>query len=280
MSDDVEVKEATSPDREVPQLQEAQPREAAATTPTPSPQDRATAILSELAKLGVEKPQDVLQTASAYGKVSNQLGDAYRRIQQLESQLAAMAKTPTPSRDFQSDGGSIDLAALISAEAEKASERATRRVIGEIVQTQARMAKEYGEVQSDEDYGLVKDTWEQVVKTPEFYATIQAGEISIPMAYQKLKEKVLKTKMREMADILKQFTTPSQATPPHIESGQTRSNPMPSESQEIQDRIQKIEAARRSGKMGSTKALEELFNTISPKTDPIWNVETAPRKKR
>ena len=83
----VETVKGSEPKVESPTLAGSEPKKEA-----PSAEEAANALLAELGKIGVEKPEQIANMATAsqqVGRVQNLLGASNQRVAQLEAELAA-----------------------------------------------------------------------------------------------------------------------------------------------------------------------------------------------
>lgn len=264
-----ETPQGSEPKKETPTLPGSEPKPQAT-------EDQVKELLGTLDKLGVKKSEQLVNMATASsqsGRVQNLLGDANRRIQELEAALSGRsAKPQAPIED--TNGQTIDLAALIEERSGRAAERAVRKVVQEMNEAQSRQWNEAMSIQADDDYGLVKEVWDKFVVTPEAQGRLRAGETTMKDLYGEVKVKYMKEMLRKSHDVIEGLASgvkPGQQKLPHIEGGETRGTPTPEPDDEKKEKIQTIAEQRRSGKMNSDAALESIIKTLLPADDPIWS---------
>ena len=265
-----EQQKGSEPKKENPTLSGSEPKP----SNQPTAEEQAKALLAELGKVGVEKPEQIVNMVTAsqqVGRVQNMLGDARTRIAQLEAELAT-AKAPrrqVESENINPNGESIDLAALIETKVEKG----VRKVVQEMNEAQQRLYRENMLIRNDDDYGMVKDVYEQYMQSPEAQARLQAGD-SLRDIYGDVKVKLLKEMVKRSRDVLTNLTNvskPGNQSIPHVEGNETRSIVKNEPDDEKKEKLKNIIEARRTGRASSDAALNQLIEQLLPQNDPIWN---------
>jgi hypothetical protein len=244
-----------------------------------SPQDEAKALLAELEKVGIKKPEQIVGMAQASyqaGKSAELLGASRKEADQLRSRVAeletAMSKRQTEPV-YGSDGQTIDLASLIEQKSGNAAEKAVRKVVQEMAENQQKQWHELNSIRADEDYELVKDVWEKYMITPEAQGKLASGETTLSGLYNNTKVTLLKEMLKKSHGVIKGLTNvvePGKKPVVHVESGEGRGSPLPTGNEEKEEKINKTVEARKTGRVSSDAALESIIKTILPADDPIW----------
>lgn len=229
--------------------------------PQEAPSDM-DALLAELEKIGVEKPEQLQNMATA----SAQAGKAWNMVGELKEQnrrLQALLEQQQPKPDDYSQP--VDI--------EKVVMSAVRKFYQEdVIRPQQEAAERYyrdmEEIQADPDYEVVKDVWDKHRNSPSVVTRVQSGQSSMKTEF----DKTVRTYYRELAkrsfDVFKGMKPT--ARPPHIEGSESRSVQMPTEKDEKEQKIQKYHEQRQKGALSSDAALEGIVKAALSSDDPIW----------
>ena len=128
--------------------------------PAKAPEIDVESLVKELEKAGVSSVQELqgkLTASKEAGQIANLLGDANKRIVDLEK--AASLPPADPEYDY-SEGTPIDIETIVEKKLTSvldAREAKTRQV-------QQKAMQIWQGIQTDPDYGLVKKVWEAKAK--------------------------------------------------------------------------------------------------------------------
>ena len=223
------------------------------------------ALMSELTTLGKTTPESIkgMHTASKEsGNLARMVGDLREEIQGLK----ASKSTPPASPDAYDDPSSVDLGALIR------KELGTFWNEQQTAQNQAyqNTMQDLASVQGDEDYGIVKDVYEEHLKSPNVQMAINSGGSSYTKEYDRIVRRYYRGIAMRSKEALEQLTAKgAKVTPPHMESGSPSSPAVP-ESDEAKANLKKI--AERS--TGSDDDIDAMLNEFLPKGDTIFDTNT------
>ena len=251
-----------------PTLDEGTPQEAKAPEQGQPPNEMES-LLSELQRIGVEKPEQIqnMFTASQQtGKAWNEVGDLRRELAEAKQLIKSMNQ---PRQEYSEYGEtpSVDL--------KKEMRNSLREFYMEDIlkpqqEMQQRVWRESQEIQSDEDYPIVKELWEQYTRTPEFGMKLQSGQTTMKEEFGKVTRRYYRELAKRSYDTLSGLNAKSRGDIPHMESGEERSIPTPPDADEKKDKLNRINKGRTEGSLSSDKALENIIKTMLPEDDPIF----------
>ena len=228
--------------------------------------DEMAQLIAELEKIGVEKPEQIqgmFQASQQTGKAWNEVGELRKEVDRLTKAL--QEKPQVELDDYATGGETIDLANIVK---KAVKETYVNDILKPQQEAQTRMMQERAAVESDEDYGLVRDVFEKHMSNPQVQAGLYSGQTTITNEYNKVVRTYYRTVAKRSRDILKGMTEKAPKTP-HVEAGETRSIPLPPEDEEKKTRMNNISQQRQSGALDSDAALKALINEVIPEGDPI-----------
>lgn len=189
------------------------------------------ALVKELEKAGVTTTQELqgkLTASKEAGQLANLLGDANKRISDLEQ----ARKQPPAEPDYDYSGGEpVDLESMMNNVLDK-REAKTRQLQQQAMQV-------WGEIQSDEDFHLVKDVWTEKVKDPLFNMDIQTGRKNITKEYAKTVREYYKGIARQSLETITTLQKGGAPATPHVES-EAHMPGMPTQTNETQETVTKL----------------------------------------
>ena len=176
-------------------------------------------LMAELTKAGIENPQQLqgkLDAGSEVGRVAQLLGDERKRSRDLEAEIAQLQAAPVKDEfDYSQESRPVDIEAVIE------------KKLGNVLDARdakARKAQEksyaaWNKIQTDEDYHLVKEVWEEKLKDPGFVMKIQNGSINPVDEYTSTLRKYYKTLLKQSAETITTMKG-GDLKPPHVETGE------------------------------------------------------------
>ena len=176
-------------------------------------------LMAELTKAGIENPQQLqgkLDAGSEVGRVAQLLGDERKRSRDLEAEIAQLQAAPVKDEfDYSQENRPIDIEAAI--------EKSVGNVL-DARDAKARKAQEksyaaWNKIQTDEDYHLVKEVWEEKLKDPGFVMKIQNGSINPVDEYTSTLRKYYKTLLKQSHETITTMKG-GDLKPPHVETGE------------------------------------------------------------
>lgn len=231
-------------------------------------------LMSELEKAGITNAGELtgkLRASQESGRLAQLLGDERKRTAEYEAKLREYAtKAPAPKQDYMDygEGQSIDIEAAI--------ERSVSKVINKEKEAQ-RIAQEqnlqkWNHIRSDDDYGVVKEIWENKLKDPNFVYQIQAGAIDPVQDYNSTKINYYKTLLKKSHETITTMRGGDKVKPPHMESGSRSSANMVSETSsgtEADKKIAEMKAKTNKGYIMTSEEELDLIDTIFGNTAPL-----------
>lgn len=236
------------------------------TTPPPAEVD-TKALLDELGKIGVKKPEDLanIHTASQQvGKAWNEVGTLRQQNEQLLRAVQELqTKVSQPSArepDYGSNANEgVDLGKLIDTTIKKN----IRDMQQQQFEAQRHVQREYAKITNDPDFQLVEEVWKRHASTFDTQDRLQSGQSTLSEEYNN----VVKTYYREIAkrsrSAIEGLSKNSQKQP-HMETGDTQSKPIPTGDMEHNKKVRQINDDRSKGNLDSDKALEKLVKEFFP----------------
>jgi len=231
-------------------------------------------LVSELEKAGITNTDELsgkLRASQETGRLAQLLGDERKRTADYEARLRELENKPAPKQqDFMDygEGQTIDI--------ESAIERSVSKVINREKEAQ-RIAQEqnlkkWNFIQSDKDYNVVKDVWENKLKDPNFVYQVQSGAIDPVQNYNETKIDYYKTLLQKSHETLKTLHGTGKVAPPHLETGERSSANVVSETPSITEAEKRRAALKEKTDKGHILTTEEeleLIDTIFGSSDPL-----------
>ena len=186
----------------------------------PKPEVNVDELVAELEKAGVTNAQDLqnkFKASSESGRLAQLLGEERKHARELQARLEQMSNRPMQVPDDIYTEKPIDIESVVERSLEKAL---TAREIKAQKAQEVNMAA-WNQIQTDEDYGLVKEVWESKLRDPNFVFKIQSGMVDPVREYTQTVRGFYKQMMRKSVDTIKQLKggAPS-VSPPHMETGE------------------------------------------------------------
>lgn len=266
-------KQATA--TESPQLPDDSAKEATE-APKPSGQDNVINTEAELAEVmemlkqfeinSPEKVENVVKASQQTGRMAQLLGEQREANRQLMAKLETLEKKGIPQNFQMTDGYEekpIDLERTI----ESVLSRFWNKKQQEQVQmTQAQWAA-FNEIQTDDDYSLVKDAWDNYIRQPDVAYSFQTGAVDPVKEYNKFVRKFQRKLLHRTRGLLEQVTTGTKKKAiPHMEQGMNVP-PMPIEPTDFMEKKKAIQD-KYKGKPGN-EGVQELLKELLPQGDPL-----------
>ena len=239
--------------------------------PQPEPQvDETAALLEELKRVGVERPEQVAnihRASQESGRLAQMLGEERKRNEEMQRQLQEIQSRA--NRPVQEEYGSneIDLESVIEKKTVQALESFWQRKTREQQEANARQYAEFQEIQNHPRFNFVKERWERHLKDPNVVNRLQTGQVRpkdefAEVLYNTYDEVLLKTK-----GMLEKTYSPS--SPPHMESGEQRAVPKTPADEEKQEKLKTMTKPDRW--QGTDDDIAKMMKTVMPPDDPFWN---------
>lgn len=223
-------------------------------------EDEIKSLLSTLEKVGVKNPQHLeglAQNAKEYGYVTNLLGQERQRVTDLESKIRDLEsknyQKPAQSFDYsQTESQPVDLEKFIK-KAIRDEREDERRQLAEM---QKRQLQAWNSIQSDPDYGNVRDIWEDRLKDPNFVYRINSGIVDPVREYGETVRQFYKGLAIKAKETIETLNT-GKIKPPHLETGERGSNIVSEGEGEKHPLIKRFEELKTKVKKGGNLSSEE-----------------------
>lgn len=195
------------------------------TTTEPTQPVDVDGMISELEKVGVSNPEDLskkLEASQQSGRLAQLLGDERKRVQDLEDTVAKLQTQPQQPQTSYEDpfdapsGQPIDLEAAIARGVDKVL---TDREQKQTAVQQANLRR-WNQINSDKDYHLVRDVWEEKLKDPNFVMQVQQGMVDPYGEYIETVRGYYKGVAQRSLKTIQQLHGGGETTPPHVETGE------------------------------------------------------------
>ena len=249
--------------------------------PTPKAEEKpeidVDSLVTELARFGIEDPAELsgkLEAGTQAGRLAQLLGDERKRTAEYEAKLRELQSAPpqAPPRDFMdyNEGQTIDIEAAM----EKSATKAVRAVLEQEKEQQRQLQEanlqRWNFIQSDPDYGLVKEVWEEKLKDPNFVYKVQSGVVDPVNEYNSTVRQYMKTLLKQSHDTITTMRG-GPATPPHVETGERTSANVVSETPSDAD-AEKLAALKARTEKGEVLSYEEelgIIDTVFGSDQPL-----------
>lgn len=229
-----------------------------------SAEDQAKAILAELESLGinsVEKVQNVVTASSESGNLARMLGEVRQQNENLQRQIREV----TQQRQYEpNDYGEqpVDIAKIMRNEIRNFYQD---EVVKPQVEQTNRVYSELSQIQSDEDYGLVKDVWDKHWNNPNTQHRMMTGQTGAKAEYDRVVRTYYREALKKTHGALRGVVE-SKAKPPHVEVGDQTHVHMPTATDDQRAKIEKIIKSSQGG----DQDIEALVKAVFPADDPIF----------
>ena len=176
-------------------------------------------LMAELERAGVTNTEDLsgkLRAGSEAGNLARLLGDERKEKQGLQEKVDRLQAKPQPQQDFMEypEGQTIDIESAIERSVNKTLDKRDK-VAREANQ---RSLAAWNRIQTDEDYHLVKDIWEERLKDPAFVMQIQSGAKNPVDEYTSTLRTFYKTLLKKSHETITTMKG-DDLKPPHVETG-------------------------------------------------------------
>jgi hypothetical protein len=230
-------------------------------TPAAPVETNVTALISELERAGVtntEQLQGKLVASREAGNLAVQLGDTRKKVADLETLLASQQPNEEP---FGTDyNETVDIRKVLREEIEANDNRKMKAQVDAQNQIQA----VWQDIQTDEDYPLVKEIWESKLQDPAFVFQIQQGQVNPGREYTNVVRGFYKGIAKKSADAIKALQSGGVITPPHVETGVSGVPVQPGKitvnQQKITDLTKKV---NEGGNLTQAEELDALLATLT-----------------
>ena len=125
------------------------------------------------------------------------------------------------------------------------------------------------DIRTDADYTLVEDIWNKHITNPQTQMAVQSGQTTPKDEYNKLVRTFYRESLKQSKNVLEGLVS-KPATPPHMESGETHTIPLPSVDEEKKEKVKTMTDPSK-GWEGTDLNIIDLVKTILPADDPIFN---------
>jgi len=239
-----------------------------AVEPTQTPESASSDILAKLKELEINDPKKLENMAiasSQAGKLANDLGLTRQELAGVKEELARITQNSSQPYDFNQE---IDVGSVVRKEAKIASKEAITEYMKEFQEQQTKATEAYyqdmGKIQNDRRYGVLKDPFEEHMKSLDVQNKIRSGRTTITEEYSKIRDAYIDILEENLDKIGK--TTPVKS--PHLETGDTHIVPMPTTDEDKKDKIKNITDPGK-GWSGTNENIQELVKTFMS-GDPIF----------
>lgn len=176
-------------------------------------------LVSELERAGISNTEELsgkLRAGSEAGRLAQLLGDERKHRTELEQRLKDLETRPAPKQDFMDypEGQTIDIETAIAQGVNKVLDK--REAMAR--QAQEKSIAAWNRIQSDEDYHLIKDVWEEKLKDPGFVFKIQSGQVDPVNEYTSTLRGFYKTLLKKSHETITTMKG-GKLEPPHVETG-------------------------------------------------------------
>jgi len=229
---------------ESPTLEEGKPATEVKAEETPV--DDTSALLAELEKAGITKPDELtgkLEASYQAGNLANQLGEARQELAEIK---AAMGQPKPTAEEYSGYEETADLEKILERTLDKREKVAARKQ----AEAQKVVLGMWNKIQNDSDYKLVKEVWEDKLKDPNFTFKIQQGLVNPIEEYNDVVRGYYKGIAKRSLDTIKKLQGGAVPATPHVEdSARLPGSEVPigeekSEAQKTVDRLKEITKTR------------------------------------
>lgn len=234
-------------------------------TPPAEPTE-ADAFMAQLAQAGISNAKELegkLDAGVQAGHLAQLYGTEKQKVAELQAQLDKKPVAPPAPLAEDTYGEpdpnqTVDLAKVIGSEVNKALDARDQRTAAAQQQTM----QAWGEIQSDEDYGLVKPVWEKKLSDPNFQLKVNSGQTTIQKEYNRTLRDFYKGIAKKSLETIKVLRGEKPATPvPHMESG-TEAILLPDELTDNQTKVKGLKDKVNTGGMLSEDEQMDALDAV------------------
>jgi len=218
-------------------------------------------LMAELEKAGVTNTDELsgkLRASHEAGRSAQLLGDERKRNAELEQRLKKLESKPQ-QQDFMDypEGQPVDIEAAIERSVSSTLDKRDQAAR----EAQQRNLENWNRIQSDEDYGLIKEIWEEKLKDPGFVMQIQSGAKDPVSEYQTTLRNFYKTLLKKSHETITTMRG-GKPPPPHVETGERSSANVVSETPSGTEADRKIAEMKEKTDKGHVMSTEEELGMI------------------
>lgn len=243
--------------------------EAPVVEPPKPPEIDKDALISELTKMGVRDPNELvnMQRASREaGNIANLLGQVRTENQELKRMIQQMQSSQNQQVGYQ-DAQPVDIGKVVRHEVENVVKSLTT----EQIRAQEALEGELSEIEMDDDYQMVASVWQQYLGSRPVQLNLRKGATTLTKEYNK----VVKAFYKKMLGAQQSAINLAQkgVKTPHVEAASTHTPQLPKQTEEKERKINQLREAHQKGTMTSDTMLDNLVKSILPADDPLWRVK-------
>lgn len=232
-------------------------------------------LMNTLEQIGVNDPKQLegMATASQQaGNLGNMLGQVRQENAQLKQMLEELKTNQTqPRQQPQMDYYDEYTQPQTNTRDEIRSvlrDFYNEEIIKPQRQASAQFYQDMSSIQTDEDFGLVKDQWNQHINNPEVVMKVQTGQSNMTKEYNKVVRKFYRGLAMQARDAVKNLKgqTPGQSQTVHQETGQTTPPQTMTERDEKNRKLSKLKEGKGTG---GDADIDTMLDAMFPKGDPF-----------
>ena len=232
-------------------------------------------LMAELTKAGVTDAKSLsgkLEAGYEAGNMARILGEERDRTKDLEAKIAQLQAAPKDEFDYSQESRPVDLEAVVESKLTKVLD--ARDAKARKVQEASYAA--WNRIQSDEDYHLVKEVWEEKLRDPGFVMKIQNGSLNPVDEYTSTLRKYYKTLLKQSHETITTMKGVG-LKPPHVETGERAPANMVSETPAEPERKKKLKDLKEKTEKGHIMSQEEELSVIDSLFDSPIVPDVPPR---
>ena len=240
--------------KETPTTPEEKPEE---TTVEETPTIDVDGLIAELEKAGVNKPEELKNkfvAAKEAGNLANQLGQTRAELAEIKALVAAQPKPQSRDYDYEPENSGLDLEEVIGRALDKREQAKTKKQ----AEAQQAILSMWNEIQSDDDYSLVKPIWEEKLKDPNFLFQVQQGMANPVKEYNNIVRGYYKGIAKRSLDTINTLQGKGGIQPPmHVEGGD-RVQQLPPDMSKGEERLKELQKKANKGSLTEDEEMEAL----------------------
>ena len=241
--------------KETPTTPEENPEE---TKVEETPTIDVDGLIAELERAGVSNPEALekkLVAAREAGNLANQLGQTRAELNEIKALLNQQSKPQQRDYDYESDNSGLDLEEIIGRTLDKRDKIKAQKA----AEAQKAVYNMWNEINSDDDYELVKPIWEEKLKDQNFIFQVQQGMANPIKEYNKVVRGYYKGIAKRSVDTIKtlQGKGGDIQAPMHVEGGD-RVHQIPREETKSEGRLKELLQKASKGSLTEDEEMEAL----------------------
>lgn len=239
------------------------------------PMSEHQALLAELEKLGVQKPeqlQGMVAATQQTGNLANMVGELRKGLDKSNRENEALRmmlqefKQNKPQHDPY-DTQPVNIEEIVERSMSKFYEN---KILKPQQEAQQQFARELSKVQGDDHFRVIGPTFEEYVRNPKVQYAISTGETSLLDEWHRFKDRYFTNLLGKVTENYRSLLETGargagKVAPPHMESSGSTNYVPPESTPDIKGQLKDLASKSR----GQDADIDAMLKKILPDGDPV-----------